>query len=135
MLERLMTDQRRPAAAGLISLVCVTVFLWLARGPRPLLSNVPFMAVAMLLTPIGYYATYGILYLCLQFNHVSIPTLRSACGLIFFVAAAFLMLSAMFSVSHFLNHRPMPPPNFLVLGGVLGSMKAWTLQGSRPETR
>lgn len=130
-----MTGQRRTVAAGLISLVCVTVLLWLARGPRPLLSNVPFMAVAMLLAPIGYYATYGILHLCVQFNHISIPTLRSACGAIFFVAAAFLMLSAMFSVSHFLNHRPMPPPNFLVLGGALGSMRAWTLQGGRPETK
>jgi hypothetical protein len=134
MLERLMTDHRRVAAAGLISLVCVTVLLWLARGPRPLLSNVPFMAIAMLLIPIGYYATYGILYVCVQFNHISIPTLRSACGLILLVAAAFLVLSAMFSISRFLNHRPMPPPNFLVLGSVLGSMKAWSLQG-RPETR
>ena len=134
MLERLMTDKRRATAAGLTCLVIVTVVLWLVRGPRPLWSSAPFMVIGMLLIPVAYFATYGILYLCIQFNHISIPNLRAVCALVFFGAATFLVFSAMSSISHFVNHRPMPPPNFLVLGLALGSMKAWTLQ-TRPTER
>ena len=128
MLERLMMDQRKRATGALLALFATTLFLWLLRGPRPLWSNVRFLTVSMLLTPLAYFGVYGILYLNVRVNHISNGTLRKACGVVFIVGAGFLALSAMSAARQFMTHRPIPPANFLALGVALGAMKAWRLQ-------
>ena len=128
MFERLMTDQRKIVIVVLISLVCATLLLWLVRGPRPIWGNIPFFAISMLLIPLGYFAVYGVLYLSVRPKHISIRTFRRACALIFFGAAALLVVSATSALVEFINHRIIPPPHFLALGLALGSMKAWGLQ-------
>jgi hypothetical protein len=135
MLESLMTEQRRRVVAVLGLLFFVTLLLWLARGPRPLWTNVPFLAISMLLTPLAYLGVYGFLYLNMKVNHISTRALRVACGFLFLGAAVFLAASAAFAIAHFVNHRPMPPANFLALGVALGSMRAWGLQEAATEPK
>src|SRR5215470_11710779 len=94
ILDRLMTDQRKPVVGALILLFGVTLLLWVVRGPRPIGPELPFFAVSMLLTPLAYLVAYGILYLCVKTNQISIPALRGACGVFFFGGAFFLVVSA-----------------------------------------
>jgi len=124
-----MTDERKPVAGILIALFSVTLLSWLIRGPRPLWTNVPFLAVSMLLTPLAYFAVYGILYLNVRGHHISVRVFRRACGFCFIGAVALLTWSAVFAIFHFATHRPIPAANFLALGLALGSMKTWELQG------
>jgi len=128
MLERLMTDQRKMVAGGLIALAGVTLSLWLIRGPRPIWSNVPFLAVSLLLVPFTYFGVFGILYLSVTINRVSGRTLRRACGFLFLGAVTLLVVSTIFALFQFFTHRPAPPSNLVALGAALGAMKAWNLQ-------
>lgn len=128
MFERLMTDERKRVTGILAALFSVTLLLWLIRGPRPFWINVPFLAVSMLLTPLAYFAVYGILYLSLRGQHISVRVLRMACGFCFVGAVTLLTWSTGFAIYDFATHRPMPAANFLALGLALGSMKAWDLQ-------
>ena len=130
MLERLMTDQRRPVVAVLVALLGIMVLLWFIRGPELDLSNVVFFAISLLLVPLAYLAVYVILYLSVSANHISDRTLRGACGFLFVVAATLLAGSALFAIYDFATHRSLPAPNLLAFGVALGAMKAWGLQGT-----
>ena|SRR5437867_10321138 len=134
MFERLMTDQRKLVVGVLIALFSVTLLLWLIRGPQPFWSNIPFLALSLVLTPLAYFGTHGILYLSVMVNHVSSRAIRGACGFFFVGAVSFLAASAFCAVVRFVSHRPLPPANFLALGVALGAMKAWTLQVTTMES-
>jgi hypothetical protein len=135
VLERLITDHRRTVTASLIALLCITLSLWLVRGPRPVWSTLPFLGISMLLIPFGYFGVYVFLYFSFRPGQISIRVLRCACGVILIGAVIFLAGSAAYAVSRFVNHRIIPPPNFLALGVALGAMKGWGLQRAFTETK
>ena len=128
MIERLINGWRKQTMVFLISLCGFVLVLWLIRGPRPLSSNLPFLAVSLLLTPLAYLGAYGILYLNSRVNRISVRSLRRQCAFFFLGASFFLAASALFAVTQFVAHRPVPPANLLALGVALGAMKAWDLE-------
>ena len=130
MIEYLMERQRKQTIAFLACLCGFVLLLWLIRGPRPLSSNLPFLAVSMLLTPLAFLGAYGILYLNIRVNRISDTSFRRLCAIFFVGASFFLAISALYAVARFVTHRPLPPANFLALGVVLGAMKAWDLEVS-----
>lgn len=134
MLDCLMTGRRRLVACVLTGLVCVTLLLWLIRGPRPIWVNIPFLAVSSLLVLFACFGVYGILYFSIRINRISDRAFRKACGLFFFGAVAFLAGSTIFALFQFFTHRPVPAANLVALGAALGAMKAWNLQGTRSQT-
>ncbi|HEV8700275.1 MAG TPA: hypothetical protein VGV60_03275 [Candidatus Polarisedimenticolia bacterium] len=127
-----MTDRRKLVACVLTGLVGVTLLLWLIRGPRPIWTNIPFLAVSSLLVLLAYFGVYGILYFNIRINRISGRAFRKACGLFFLGAVSFLAGSTTFTLFQFFTHRPVPAANLVALGAALGAMKAWSLQAMAP---
>ena len=125
MLERVMTDQRRRVTGVLVALLVVTMVLWLSRSPLSLFVRIVFVAVSILMAPLAYYGTYGMLGFNVRVNRISARSLRRACGLFFFGAASFIVLSAILAIVQVAQGRPAMAANVFAFGSVLGVMRAW----------
>src|SRR5215470_13855737 len=127
-MDTLMTEQRTKAVAALVALFGLVVLLWFVRGPAPDFSNLAFFAVSLALVPIAGYAVYGILYLTVRANQISLDVLRGVCIFLFVAAALVLAVSALLAIYDFATHRSQPSPGVVSLGVALGAMQAWGLQ-------
>ena len=133
MLERLMTDLRKPVVAVLSMLLGLTILLWFIRGPQPDVSNVLFFAVSLILVPLSAFAVYGILYLTSRVSAVSDRALRGACVVLWAAGAGCVAISAVSAVYDFATHRSLPSPSLLGFGVALGAMKAWGLRSTMTQ--
>ena len=125
MLEQVMTDQRRRVSGVLVALLGVTMVLWLFRSPEPPFVRVVFVALSILMVPLAYYGTYGILRFNVRVNRITDRALRRACGFFFFGAAGFIVLTATLAVVQVARGSPSIAANCLALGAALGVMRVW----------
>jgi hypothetical protein len=133
MIERLMTDRRKPVVTALAGLLGLMMVLWFVRGPRLDWPNVELFVISLLLIPLAALSVYGLLFLGVRANQVSGRALRVACGSLFVAGAVFLAGSALFAVRQFATHRVLPPPNLIAFGVALGAMKACGLRAIGPR--